>query len=160
MGNAVETSATGGDEPPPEPALVGLGGWLVLVVVGQFVSMLSVLYTIVQELGLYRTLPPQIHAALHIEIGLYALLMALLIWTTVTMFRKKRSFPAWWKITGVFAVLTPIVVAALVSALFSIQFWQMYSGRQASQTILAVFTVIVWWLYLNLSVRVRNTFVR
>ncbi len=149
------------DEKPSEPMTEpgGIGGWLIVLLIGQFISAAWVLFTIIKDVGSYRTVPAQAHLAIAIELALYVILLVLVVWTTVELFRRRRSFPAWWKMTGVAALLVPIIDTVLVAVVLDISFDLALILKQVAGTFQTLVAVVIWWLYLNLSVRVKNTFV-
>jgi uncharacterized membrane protein YhdT len=140
-----------------EPA--GIGGWLILLLIGQIGGAIRLLYAIVTDVNLYSRAPPQAHIAIHIELALSLTMLGLVVWSTVQMLRERSSFPMWWKIMAVAAILFPIVNGALISAVLGVPLTRFYFLREAAQTFAVIVTVGIWWLYLNLSVRVKNTFV-
>lgn len=141
-----------------EPA--GIGGWLIVLLVGQFLSAAWVLFTITKDVGSYKTLPTQAHLAIDLELTLYVVLLLLIVWATVELFRRRRSFPTWWKIMGVTALLVPIIDTVMVALMLNVSFDLAFVLRQATGTFQTLVSVVIWWLYLNLSVRVKNTFVK
>jgi hypothetical protein len=138
---------------------VGIGGWLILLLLGQVGGAIRLLLAIVADINLYGVAPPHTHIAIHVELALNVAVLGLVLWSTIQMLGERSSFPMWWKITAVTAVLLPIVDGALVSAVLGMPFRQLYFLTEAAQTFAGIVAVVIWWLYLNLSVRVRNTFV-
>ncbi len=97
--------------------------------------------------------------AIDLELALNVILLVLFVWTTVELFRRRRSFPTWWKITGVTALLVPIIDAVMVAVVLDVSFDPAFILKQVAGTFQTLVAVVIWWLYLNLSVRVKNTFV-
>jgi hypothetical protein len=60
---------------------------------------------------------------------------------------------------AVAALLVPIIDAGMVAIVLNVSFDLVFILKQAAGTFQTLVAVVVWWLYLNLSVRVKNTFV-
>ncbi len=150
------------EEKPSESATepAGIGGWLIMLLLGQFISGAWVLFAITGDVGSYKIFPPKAHLAIHLELTLNVVLLLLIVWTTVELFRRRRSFPTWWKIMGVSALLIPIVDTVMVGRMLNVSLDLELVLRQAAMTFQTLVAVVIWWLYLSLSVRVKNTFVK
>jgi hypothetical protein len=135
----------------------GLGGWLILLMLGQFGSILRVGKAAIDDLGLYQQTDRV--GAVNAELVLNLLLLALIIYVTVAMLRTKRSFPTLWIGQGVAAVLVPWVDILMIAAFLGVNPAQLVEGSDVAQSVGAVIAVSLWSWYLRASVRVKNTFV-
>ncbi len=137
----------------------GLGGWLILLVIGQILGMFRVLKVIFDDMDLYREVRPEAVAAIHAELGLNVAFLILAVVTTVAMFRKLRLFPTLWIYQGLAAILLPILDVALASALLHVAPFSVLDASVGGQIVGTAIAVALWTWYLRVSVRVRNTFV-
>lgn len=139
----------------------GLGGWLILMMIGQVGGILRVLKSVVDDIELFKTpnLTSDGELAIYVELALNVALLALVVVTTVMMLRKSRSFPSLWMCQGAAAILLPFVDAALVASILKIEVSQVLDEKTIAQTIGSAIAVGLWIWYLKVSVRVRNTFV-
>ncbi len=139
----------------------GLGGWLILMMIGQVGGILRVLKSVVDDIELFKTpnLTSDGELAIYVELALNVALLALVVVTTVRMLRKSRSFPSLWMCQGAAAILLPFVDAALVASILKIEVSQVLDEKTIAQTIGSAIAVGLWIWYLKVSVRVRNTFV-
>ena len=135
----------------------GLGGWLILLALGQIGSIVRVLKSILDDIGLYKQTDRT--AAVDAELALNCLLILIVICVTVTMFRKKRSFPTLWICQGVAAILVPWIDIVLVAAILDLPIRDLVDGRDIAQSVGGIVAVVLWSWYLRVSVRVKNTFV-
>jgi hypothetical protein len=135
----------------------GLGGWLILLMLGQFGSILRVGKSAVDDLVLYQQTDRV--GAVSAEVALNLLLLALVIYVTVTMLRTKRSFPTLWIWQGVAAILVPWIDILMVAALLGVGPGQLVDASDVAHLVGAVIGVGLWSWYLRVSVRVKNTFV-
>ena len=152
-GGAAVLSATA------EPS--GLRGWLVLMVIGQVGGVLRFLKSIMDDIDLFKT--PNVtsdgEVAIYVELALNVAVLALVVVTTVMMFRKSRWFPSLWIWQGAAAVSLPFVDAILVANILKIQVSQVLDEKTIGQAIGSAIAVGIWIWYLRVSMRVRNTFV-
>jgi hypothetical protein len=135
----------------------GLGGWLILLMLGQIGSILRVLKSVADDVSLYKSVDRV--AAINAELILNLLLLAIVVYVTVAMFRTKRSFPKLWICQGVVAILVPWIDILMVAALLGLSADQLVDGKDIAQTFGGIVGVSLWSWYLNVSVRVKNTFV-
>lgn len=137
----------------------GLGGWLIILVFGQISGLLKVLVSITEDIDYYKTMPPQAHLAVHIELALNVAYFALLVWTTIAMFRTKRNFPALWKACAIATVLMSPVEAVAVAGVLHVPVSSILDEKAIAQLIPLSIAGAIWWWYLTVSIRVKNTFV-
>jgi len=123
----------------------------VLVGFGLLTGAGKVVLSIIEDLDYYKTFPPQSYIAVHIELALNVALFGLVIWTIIEFFRERRSSAA---------VLVPVIDGVLVAAVLNIPLGQVYAEKEIGQTVAALIAVAIWWWYMNVSVRVKNTFVK
>lgn len=124
-----------------EEKIQGLGGWLILPIIGLFISILVILYDLSTILSTY-------------EMGGYIAFLCLLdvVWLSlaiislVIIFRKKSSAPQW--VIGFY--ITSIILATFVAII---------SGDYYSQLPGQIIASIIWISYFLKSERVKNTFV-
>ncbi len=57
-------------------------------------------------------------------------------------------------------MLIPIVDTVMVGRMLNVSLDLELVLRQAAMTFQTLVAVVIWWLYLSLSVRVKNTFVK
>ncbi|MBS0219448.1 MAG: hypothetical protein JSR91_01780 [Proteobacteria bacterium] len=145
--SAPETSGATGGEP------VGLGGWLVLFLLYQLLSLLSAMATIVRSLGVHpdggNTSPD------YPELVLAVAWFALIAVTALALLGKHRMFPRLWKTQVViFAPLAVLNAATYVLAPTG----QLLDQVVAASSIIAAIVLAVSWRYVSVSRRVKNTF--
>jgi hypothetical protein len=139
--------------------LNGLGGWLVLVVIGQVAIFIKQLKGIVDDINVYKDVTERGIKAVNVELGLNTAMLLFTIVVTVTMFRKQRLFPGLWILQGVAVVFLPLLDTLIVSNILGSSFGSVWDEKDTSQLISSCITVSLWTWYLNKSVRVENTFV-
>ncbi|MBV8193210.1 MAG: DUF2569 family protein [Alphaproteobacteria bacterium] len=135
----------------------GLGGWLILLMLGQFGSIVRVGKAAVDDLNLFQQTDRV--GAVSAEVALNLLLLAFIIYVAVAMLRTKRSFPTLWIWQGVAAILVPWIDILMVAALLGVGPGQLVDSSDLAHTVGAVIAVGLWSWYLQVSVRVKNTFV-
>ena len=138
----------------------GIGGWLILVAFGLLASIIKVLASIVEDVGLFGTYPPNAHIAIHAELAINSILLGFIVYATILFFGEKCSFPIWWKRMALLAALMPIIDGAIIAVLLNVPFGRLVTEKEWGQTIAALIAVGIWWWYLNVSVRVKNTFIK
>lgn len=143
-----------------DPPLKGLGGWLIVVVIGQVTALIQVPWMIFESVDLYRS---ETHELVRLFLGVDAVLkgavLALVIWTAVALFRKRRIFPLLWKIQAAALVLFVFVEAAILANLVGLPIGDLLTENMIRGSLIAALWAVPWAVYLTFSVRVRNTFV-
>ncbi|MDB5488404.1 MAG: hypothetical protein JWQ58_2119 [Reyranella sp.] len=144
-----------GDSP-----LKGLGGWLIVVVIGQVTALIQVPLMIFESVDLYRSEGNEIvRLFLGVDAALKVAVLALVIWTTVAMFRRRRIFPLLWRIEAAALVLFVFVEAAILATLVGLPIGDLLTENMMRGSLIAAIWAVPWVVYLAFSVRVRNTFV-
>ena len=137
----------------------GLGGWLVLVMLGQLSAILKTAKSLIDDLELLKEVPAEHAHVVDFQLAMNIGFLALVGLITVQMFRTKRAFPTLWKAQGVAAVLLPIVDLVVVSAMMNLPVVKMFDGTAMGEMIAAPIAIVIGWWYMNVSSRVKNTFV-
>jgi len=151
-------SASDGSKPSPN----GIGGWLVLVALGQVFGLIRTVITLVEYYS-----SPQTHTAFAKiplaaggELGINAAYLALLILSTYAFFNKKGYFPSLF-VTEVLA--SPLVFcldAAWISATTNASFSGAIDTDGLARSVGACIPGAIWIAYLFISKRVKNTFIK
>jgi hypothetical protein len=150
----------------PEPA--GIGGWLVLIAIGQVIGILKAL----GGLGKYYSAPEvplffsQFPAAAWGEAAMYVATVGLAIYTTALLFGRSRKFPRFFVYEWLVAVCLPAAVVLWVAATVSFSSGRSFfdlvgmDPQDRAQTIAAAIGAVIWVSYIRRSRRVANTFTR
>jgi hypothetical protein len=158
---------SGNSQQQTDPKLTGIGGWLILVALGQIFGPIRFLVSIGQY---YSTLDSNIIGKLPVtfagEAVIYFFVLVLYIYTAVLFFRKSKQFPRFF----VYEILAAIFLVPL-DAMWIAVGASMETGQWAGellqtalapseirQTITAAIIGSVWILYIFKSKRVANTF--
>jgi hypothetical protein len=136
----------------------GLFGWLIMIMIGQLKVILLGLWTLITCVVGIST-KPQFAPVFTAELLLTASLLALAAWTTVEMFRKKRTFPAIWKVQAVAQLSYALLDCLLVSTLLNIPIQTVLDEKTMGEFAVLLVSLTIWWWYMNFSIRVKNTFV-
>jgi hypothetical protein len=139
--------------------LKGIGGWLVLLAIGQVLGCLRILAAIVPDLEVLDHGNATVRAAATVEIILYLALFSFACFTTIAFFREKHYFVATWKLLGLALVLVPVLDWVLLSNILQVPMNKLVTEEAIGQVIGSAIGLAIWWWYLTVSVRVRNTFV-
>ena len=142
--------------------LEGFHGWLALLATSQFLSLALVLAAdmalIPQYVELWRI--STIRSAMAAEITLFVVLLALMLYTTLMMVKKRRIFPTLYRAQLVMLAVVPILTLLIVSSLSGISLAELEIRTVAGEVGVGAVFSMGWILYTLRSVRVRNTFVR
>jgi Protein of unknown function (DUF2569)/GYF domain 2 len=169
-GNSQQQEQTTLSKPEPlstDPKLTGIGGWLILVALGQIFGPIKFLVSIGQY---YSTLDSNIIGKLPVTFAGEAVInfsvLVLFIYTAILFFRKSKQFPRFF----VYEMLATIFLLPL-EAMWVAVAGSMETGQSAEQllqnalgppeivqTIAAAIAGSVWILYILKSKRVANTF--
>lgn len=156
---AVVATADGGSgTSTAEPK--GLGGWLVLLGLGQVFGVIRILKEMTDSVGVLEQAVPHVKNAVVVDLSLNGLFLALVVYVSVTFFREKRTFPTLWKIQAAAAILLPLIDIALIASMLNLSVSQLVDEKMIGQLIGSVIVVSIWVWYLSVSRRVRNTFVK
>ena len=150
------------------PELVGIGGWLVLVAIGQVLgpirSLLSIGNYYLNELdtSLFESFPLTVYG----EIVLNVAFFAFSIFTAIMFFRHSRLFPRLFILQWILIGALPLIDAAWVAITASIytgesltEFFNM-DAKDIGQVVGAIIFGPIWIAYVLRSRRVANTFVK
>lgn len=148
-----------------DPKLTGIGGWLILVALGQIFGPIRLLVSIAQY---YSTLDSNIIGKLPVTFAGEAVInffvLVLSIYTTVLFFRKSKRFPRFFVYEILAAIfLVPLdamwiaVAASMETGQSAEQLFQI-EPSEIGQMIAAAIIGSVWILYIFKSKRVANTF--
>jgi Protein of unknown function (DUF2569)/GYF domain 2 len=148
-----------------DPKLTGIGGWLILVALGQIFGPIRLLVSIAQY---YSTLDSNIIGKLPVTFAGEAVInffvLVLSIYTAVLFFRKSKRFPRFFVYEILAAIfLVPLdamwiaVAASMETGQSAEQLFQI-EPSEIGQTIAAAIIGSVWILYIFKSKRVANTF--
>jgi hypothetical protein len=152
-----------------EDDLVGIGGWLILLAIGQVLGPLKYLGSVVQYyIGLDSNLWTKFPIAFYGEAVLQISLLALMCYTAYLFFTKSKAFPTFFIFEYVAGILIyPVDVifsAATLSAYTGVPVEtytaKMMDSGEVGRTIAMMITAAVWIPYIKLSKRVSKTFVR
>jgi hypothetical protein len=85
--------------------------------------------------------------------------LVLSVVVTITMLRKQRPFVGLWKAQAIAFVVLPIVADVLVARIANIPMDRVFTVRTIGPQLVTIVPLGLWWWYLNVSVRVKNTFI-
>jgi hypothetical protein len=150
-----------------QPELTGIGGWLVLVAIGQVFGIFRILfflrdYYTRMDARIFEKYPAAIWGEAVVNAGI----LALVISTTVLFFRRSRKFPRFFICEMIAMVVLPIITIVWVAFAISIYsgrtFWELASldREDGIQLVAAMIGAAVWIPYILLSQRVANTFTK
>ncbi|MFC3322979.1 DUF2569 family protein [Mesorhizobium cantuariense] len=143
-------------------ALVGFGGWLMLLAIGQALSPLRTLADFANSADGYQQLMtlPNGPLAVYGELALNLAFLALQLVVLVSMLRRSHRFPQlflyqWFAIPVVF-----ILDTIWISSILRVSVNQVLAGDALLAPIVSFVLTGLWVAYVYKSVRVRNTFTR
>jgi len=150
-------------KPSQNPAaLVGIGGWLMLLAIGQALSPLRTLADMANSVEGYQQLMvlPNGPLAVYGEVALNLAFLVLQLVVLVSMLRRSRRFPQlflfqWFAIPVVF-ILDTIWIASILGVSVN----QVLAGDALVAPIASFVVTGIWAAYVYKSIRVRNTFTR
>lgn len=142
---------TGAAETSGEP--IGLGGWLILFLLFQLLSLPSAMAAIIGSLGVHpdgKSASPD-----YFELVLTLAWFVLLAATTLALLGKRRIFPRLWK--------TQVVIFVPLAILGAATYMRAPTGELLDQiatagAIVSAIVLAVSWRYMSVSQRVKNTF--
>ena len=143
-------------------ALVGFGGWLMLLAIGQALSPLRTLADFANSADSYQQLMTLSNGPLAVygEVALNLAFLALQLVVLVAMLRRSHRFPQlflcqWLAIPVVF-----ILDTVWISTVLGVSVNQVLAGDALVAPIASFVVTGIWAAYVYKSVRVRNTFDR
>jgi hypothetical protein len=151
-----------------KPELVGIGGWLILVAIGQVLGPIGTLVSIGNyylhevDTPMFDILPLIVYGT----IALSAAYLAYSVFTTIMFFRHSRLFPRLYILQWILMAAMPLVDVAWVAITASV-----YTGESLTdfltidvehvgQVVAALILGPIWIAYMLRSRRVANTFVK
>lgn len=158
MSNANSTEAAAGP--------VGIGGWLILPVIGLFLTPIQGLAQMGDYSGLIKNMQYLTAAQggfvwLEIVANL-VIVVAMPIFLLVQLFQRKALFPkayVVWAVANIaFEFLDLIVAQVLFGEIFERSDTKLIDGDTLKSILRSLILVVVWVPYMLNSVRVRNTF--
>lgn len=140
-----------------EPA--GFGGWLVLIIVLQVISLLYIAYVLLQMLGAYGSVFSRFPLAVIGEFLLNGALAVVVAVTTVQMFQKSRSFQTWYYRQYWVSLAVPVADWVWVAMTIATPPGR-YTGALALNWVIRLVVGGLLVAYVSQSRRVENTFVQ
>ncbi|RUW21555.1 DUF2569 family protein [Mesorhizobium sp. M4B.F.Ca.ET.215.01.1.1] len=150
-------------KPSQSPAdLVGFGGWLMLLAIGQALAPLRTLAGLGNSAEGFQQLMtlPNGPLAVYGEVALNLAFLALQLVVLVSMLRRSHRFPQlflvqWFAIPAAF-----ILDTAWISTVLAVPVNQVLGGDALATPLASFVFTGIWTAYVYRSVRVSNTFTR
>jgi hypothetical protein len=140
-------------EPSPvvQPALRGIGGWLMLPAISIVLAPIVLAYLGLRFAGFYArpNLSPGEFSYITFELVIIGVMLILWVIAGVLFFKRKRIFPKFF---------IGLLVLDGLSGLFSYNL--RYGDSETESLVRGLVALAVWAPYMFVSERVRNTFVR
>lgn len=138
----------------------GIGGWLsffaFLLCLGFLRSIVELAMAIPDYLAGFRN--EAAHGPL-IVVGLVALAgMALQLWGIVALFQKKRAFRTVYGLMWILTLAAPVSVLPMLTVP-GVRLYMVLPDAEVARTIAALIIMALWYWYLRVSVRVKNTLI-
>jgi hypothetical protein len=148
------------DAQSAQPRLVGIGGWLTFVAIGQVVGPLRVLVNVAESLKDYgkiweASMGPTVVVA---DLLLNAVLALVIVRTSLLFFGKRRAFKEWFVWQWIATLVTPLL-SVLVVRIYLGPLGKDTLGQFAAQWIVTAIVGLIWIAYVMKSRRVANTMV-
>ncbi|MER8374260.1 DUF2569 family protein [Mesorhizobium sp. M1406] len=142
--------------------LVGIGGWLMLLAIGQALSPLRTLLVLGSSSEGYNQLMlvPNGPMVVYGEVALLLAFLVLQLVVLVAMLRRSSWFKQLFLIQWLAIPVVFILDAAWVSAALGVAVGQVITGGALAAPIVSFVLTGLWVAYVYKSVRVRNTFTR
>jgi hypothetical protein len=148
-------------QPVQEPRLKGIGGWLILMSIGQVLGPIQILRGMIEEYsGLPEGTVAAYPAAMLGDVAIRLAFIGFLVYTAFLFFNKRAAFPNRFIQTYIAALLLPFVIGiwvtissgvnTLANLAFGEFFWTYVPGLVIGG---------IWVAYVLNSERVKNTFV-
>ncbi|TPK63876.1 MULTISPECIES: DUF2569 family protein [unclassified Mesorhizobium] len=141
-------------------ALVGFGGWLMLLAIGQVLSPLRTLADLANSAEGYRQLLPLPNGllAVYSEVALNLAFLALQLVVLISMLRRSRRFPQLFLVQWIAIPVVFVLDTILISSTLGVPVSQILAGDALMTPILSFVFTGAWVAYVHKSVRVKNTF--
>lgn len=163
--------AAASPDPVLAPGKTGLGGWLILLGITLFISVLAKLVTLAQDFVAISSpdwqqlvtpgspaYDPLWGPAVWVEILLTLGLLGFNIYVIALFFRKKATFPRHFTI---FAVSNIVVIAVSLALCAQIHNFPKDAKMQIIKSVFQSLIYLgIWGSYVHKSLRVKRTFVR
>ena len=151
---------TSADETPiAESAYDSIGGWLVLIGIGIFLSMFTVPLSFLQEADAYFTRSNwtdfETGTVLAFEVIVNSALVVLTFALAGSFFLKRKIFPKLFIFVAVYSILVAVIDVALCLYLLEVP----PDGDIHVELIQLVIRATIWCPYMLISKRVKGTFV-
>jgi len=125
----------------PKEKLKGIGGWLILPIIGLFVSIPILLYDIISTLSLY-----EMDSLLGFSLFIDGAFIVFIIITLIAMFNKKKYLPK--------------LMISFYLANFILQLVLSMITEEYDSFLQSLISAAIWIPYFVKSQRVKNTFVK
>lgn len=141
--------------------LRGIRGWLVVLAIWQIFVTIKTLGRAAQMSKEYEAIAhiPGARVAINFETAITLALVALTIVTTVALFRKKHAFKRLFFLQWLAPSLAFALDAAIVSAALQVPIEGMLTAPVILQLVINLVINGLWFWYIRVSVRVKNTMV-
>ena len=150
-------------KPSQNPAdLVGFGGWLMLLAIGQTLSPLRSLAEFGSSSDGYAQLMlvPNGPMAVYGEVALLLAFLVLQLVVLVAMLRRSRRFKPLFLLQWLAIPVVFILDIGWVSTVLAVPVGRMVTAEALATLIISFVLTGLWVAYVYKSVRVRNTFTR
>ena len=149
----------------------GLGGWLIFVCIGMFVNSIRLLGSILldnyilndEKLATVEKVMNGYSALIAFDNIISTCALMILIYLIILFFKKSISFPKYYIKFMIICIIFGIIEYCLAISLnVSDSVHQVKSQllfQQSLNMVIAIFSAIIWGLYLKKSIRVKNTFI-
>ncbi|TIU47290.1 MAG: DUF2569 family protein [Mesorhizobium sp.] len=143
-------------------ALVGFGGWLMLLTIGQTLSPLRTLADFASSADGYQQLMilPNGSLAVYGEVALNLAFLALQLVVLVAMLRRSRRFPQLFLLQWLAIPVVFILDTIWIASILGVPVNQVLAGDALAAPVASFAGTGLWVAYLYKSMRVRNTFTR
>ncbi|WP_164776885.1 DUF2569 family protein, partial [Mesorhizobium sp. M7A.F.Ca.US.001.04.1.1] len=143
-------------------ALVGFGGWLMLLAIGQALSPLRTLAELGASSDGYNQLMlvPNGPMVVYGEVALLLAFMVFQLVVLVAMLRRSLRFKQLFLIQWLAIPVAVILDAIWVSTAIGVSVRKVVTGEALATYIVSFVLIGLWVAYVYKSVRVRNTFTR
>ncbi|UCI05879.1 DUF2569 family protein [Mesorhizobium sp. B1-1-8] len=140
--------------------LVGFGGWLLLLAIGQTLSLFRTLADLVSSSDGYKQLMPLPNGPLAVygEIGLLLAFTALQVVVLVAMLRRSPRFKQLFLYQWIAIPLVFVLDAVWTSTILGAPISQVVAGDALVAPIVSFVLTGIWVAYIHKSIRVKNTF--
>ncbi|TPK56783.1 MULTISPECIES: DUF2569 family protein [unclassified Mesorhizobium] len=141
-------------------ALVGFGGWLMLLAIGQVLSPLRTLADLANSVEGYRQLLPLPNGllAVYSEVALNLAFLALQLVVLISMLRRSRRFPQLFLFQWIAIPVVLVLDTILISSTLGVPVSQIFAGDALMTPVLSFILTGAWVAYVYKSVRVKNMF--